>query len=152
MLIREPYAFNDESDHMKMRECFVVIMYSKSCGLERVNEARVRLFTSGKKSLDALPPTQASLYQHIRRAVLQAFFIWGHATIAHQDIPDFSDWDWRKDITVVWVPFWTTLGDSSKACSILMQCCSVKSYTGKCKCSRTGVHCANLCANLKDNV
>ena len=144
MLIREPKAFNAESYHMKMIERFVVIMYSKTCGLERVNEARVRLFTSGKKSLDALPPTQAALYQHIRRAVLQAVYIWGQATTAHQDIPDFSDWGWRKDITGVWMPFWTTLRDSSKACSILMQCGCVKSCTGKCKCSRAGVHCISL--------
>ena len=46
MLITEPYAFNADSDYMKMIERFVVIMCSKSCGVERVNEARVRLFTS----------------------------------------------------------------------------------------------------------
>ena len=41
MLIREPNAFNVESHQMKMIERFVVCMYNKSCGLERVNEARV---------------------------------------------------------------------------------------------------------------
>ena len=49
-------------------------MYSKGCGLDRVNEARLRLFTSGKKKLEALPPTQAALCQHIRRAKLQGSF------------------------------------------------------------------------------
>jgi len=64
---------------MQTLERFVVVMNSKGCGLSRVNETRLRLFTSGKKSLKALPPTQAALYQHIRRAVLQAI-IWNQAT------------------------------------------------------------------------
>ena len=55
---------------MQTLERFVVLMYSKGCGLVKVNEARLRLFTSGKKSLDTLLPTQAALYQHIRRAIL----------------------------------------------------------------------------------
>ena len=50
-------------------------------------------FSSGKKHLEALPPTQASLYQHIRRAVLQAT----QATLVYMDIPDFQEWGWHKD-------------------------------------------------------
>jgi len=46
---------------------------------------------SGKKSLDTLPPTQAALYQHTRRAILQAT-IWSQATSVHMEFPDFQDW------------------------------------------------------------
>ncbi|KAL8593397.1 hypothetical protein ACOMHN_067072 [Nucella lapillus] len=95
-----PQELSPQSQHMCTLERFVLVMYSKSCGLGRVNEARFRLFTSGKKTLEALPPTQAALYQHIRRAVLQNIF-WTQATSVHQDIPDFHDWGWHKDSNAV---------------------------------------------------
>ncbi|KAL8570748.1 hypothetical protein ACOMHN_006898 [Nucella lapillus] len=139
-----PQELSPQSQHMCTLERFVVVMYSKSCGMGRVNEARFRLFTSGKKTLEALPPTQAALYQHIRRAVLQNIF-WTQATSVHQDIPDFHDWGWHKDSNGGWLPFWTTLEDSSKACSILLQCGCAKSCTGNCKCCRAGVRCTSVC-------
>jgi hypothetical protein len=144
-LTSEPQELSPQSQHMCTLERFVVVMYSKGCGLERVNEARLRLFTSGKKTLEALPPTQAALYQHIRRAMLQASFFWSQATSVHQDIPDFHAWGWHKDSTGGWLPFWTTFEDSSKACSILLQCGCAKSCTGNCKCCRAGVRCTGLC-------
>ncbi|KAL8582187.1 hypothetical protein ACOMHN_004106 [Nucella lapillus] len=137
-----PQELSPQSQHMCALERFVVVMYSK--GLGRVNEARFRLFTSGKKTLEALPPTQAALYQHICRAVLQNIF-WTQATSVHQDIPDFHDWGWHKDSNGGWLPFWTTLEDSSKACSILLQCGCAKSCTGNCKWCRAGVRCTSVC-------
>jgi len=89
-LSSDPQQLSLQSQHMQTLERFVVVMYSKDCGLSRVNETRLWLFTSGKKTLKALPPTQAALYQHIRRAVLQAI-IWNQATSVHMDIPDFKD-------------------------------------------------------------
>ena len=90
-LSSDPQQLSLQSQHMQTLERFVVVMYSKGCGLSRVNETRLRLFTSGKKTLEALPPTQAALYQRIRRAVLQAI-IWNQATSVHMDTPDFKDW------------------------------------------------------------
>ena len=95
-LTSDPKVFNPQSQHMTVLERFVVVVYIKGCGLEHVNEARLQLFNSGKKCLEALPPTQASLYQHIRRAVLQAT-IWCQATLVYMDIPDFQEWGWHKD-------------------------------------------------------
>lgn len=143
-LTNNPQELSLQSQHMQTVESFVVVMYSKGCGLVKVNEARLRLFNSGRKSLEALPPTQAALYQHIRRAMLQAT-LWSQATSVQQDILDFQDWGWHKTSSGGWLPFWTTLKDSSKACSILLQCGCLKSYTGNCKCSRAGVRCTGLC-------
>ena len=84
-LTNEPQIFTLESPHMQILERFVVIMYSKDCGLVHVNEARHHLFTSGKKNI---PPTQSALFQHIKRALLQASFYWNQAISCHQDIPD----------------------------------------------------------------
>ena len=78
---------------MQKLERFVVIMYSKGCGLAKVNEARHRLFTSGKETLENIPPSQAALFEHIKRALLQASFYWNQATSVHQEIPDFREWE-----------------------------------------------------------
>ena len=143
-ITRDPKLLNQQSQNMKIIERFVVVMYSKGCGLERVNEARLQLFSSGKKSLEALPPTQAALYQHICRAVLQAV-IWNQATSVDMSIPNFKEWGWYKDSSGKWLPYWTDLDDSSKACSILLQCGCMKSCAGNCKCSKAGVRCTILC-------
>jgi len=71
--------------------------------------------------------------------------VWSQATLVHMDIPDFQDWGWHKDSSGRWLPFWTTLQDSSKACSILLQCGCDKSCTRNCKCSRAGVRWTGLC-------
>ena len=50
-LVREPHAFHIDFNLMRVIERFVVVMFSKSCGLDRVNEARVRLFTMERSYL-----------------------------------------------------------------------------------------------------
>ena len=142
-LSSDPQQLSLQSQHMQTLERFVNVIYSKGCGLSRVNETRLRLFTSGKNTLEALPPTQAALHRHIRRAVLQAI-IWNQATSVHMDISDFKDWGWHKDNSGRLLPFWTTLEDSSKACSIVLRCCCVKSCRGNCKCSKADVLCTSL--------
>lgn len=89
-LTSDPDSLSPQSQHMETPQRIVVVMYSKGCGIIRVNEARPRLFTSGRKTLEALPPTQAALYQHIRRAVLQAI-IWSQATSVYINIPNFQN-------------------------------------------------------------
>ena len=73
-LTLNPNMFGIESIHMQRIERFVVLMYSKRCGAAGVNEAILRVFTSGTKSLESIPPTQAALFQHVKRAILQSSF------------------------------------------------------------------------------
>ena len=65
-----------DSLHMERLERWTVIMYSKSLGYSRLNDARCQLFTHGTRMLDHIPPTRAALFQHAGRALLQAAFIW----------------------------------------------------------------------------
>ena len=99
-----PNMFGIESIHMQRMERFVVLMYSKGCRAAGVNEARLRLFTSGTKSLESIPPTQAALFQHVKRAILQSSFYWHQALSAQQEIPHFSGCGWQKDNTSTWKP------------------------------------------------
>ncbi|KAL8561604.1 hypothetical protein ACOMHN_024839 [Nucella lapillus] len=144
-LTHDPDLFSLESVHMQRLERFVIVMYSKGCSAADVNTARYQLFSTGCKLLEKLPPTQAALFQHVKRALLQASFYWGKATSIQQEIPDFSEWGWHKDGTNTWQPLWTTLSDASLACAILLQCGCLKACTGRCKCNRAGVRCTVLC-------
>ena len=56
-LSSDPQQFSLQCHHMQTLERFVVVMYSNGCCLSRVSEIRL---PSGKKTLEALPPTQAT--------------------------------------------------------------------------------------------
>ena len=49
-----------ESQHMQNIERFVVLMYSKRCGLAKDNEARYYLCTTGRRTLENIPRTQVA--------------------------------------------------------------------------------------------
>ena len=119
-------------------------MYSKVCGLKKVNDARLELFSEVKKISWGFTTNTNSPYQHIRRAVLQAI-LWSQVTSEHMDIPDFKEWGWYKNSNGVLLPYWTDLNDSSKACSLLLQCECTTSCEKKCKCIRDGVRCTVVC-------
>ena len=138
-LTDDPHLITQDPIHMQRIERFVVIMYSRGTSAASVNKARHSLFTTGKRTLENIPPTQAALLQHVKRTLLQASFYWGKATSVYQDIPDFCEWGWHKDDSGGWQPLWTTLSDASTACAILLRCGCLKSCTGRCKCNSAGV-------------
>ena len=119
-------------------------MYSKGCGADRGNEAMHRLFTTGSRSLENISPTQAALFLHVKRALVQASFYWSQANPIQQEITNISEWGWHKDISNTWQPLWTTLSDASMACAILLHCGCLKSYMDRCKCKCAGVKSANV--------
>ena len=143
-LTQNPELFSPVSVHMEQLERFVVLLYSKGSGCSKVNEARKMLFSHGKRLLDGIPPTQDALYQHIRRSLLQAAFIWGKCLHPEQYIPDVTEWGWTNESGRL-VPFWTVLADVSQACSLLIHCNCTKSCTRNCKCSKASLHCTSVC-------
>ena len=134
-LTNTPSCFSLGSLHMHKLERFVVITYSRGCGLAKVNEARHRLFTSGKKTLENIPPSRAALFEHTKRALLQASFYWNRATLVHQEIPDFLEWGGKGDTMV----FGCLTGQHTKMpVKLAPSSCTAtakKSCTGNCKCS-----------------
>ena len=145
-LLDDPSRLTMDSFEMKMIEKFVVLQYSKSCGVASVNEARCILFTKNLKGLDAIPPTKNALYQHVRRALLQASFIWVNCLKNRIVLPPFAQWGWKFDETrKLWKPFWTDLADVSKACELLIKCGCKVVCRGRCKCANAGKRCTALC-------
>ena len=101
-------------------------MYSKNCNAELVNDARKLMFFHSLRSLDSIPPNKNALFQHIKRALLVAAFIWKQSLSKTPEIPKPSEWGWEWNTrTKEWVPYWTDLSDVSQACSLLLHCGSV---------------------------
>ena len=71
---------------MERLERWAVIMDSKSLGCSRVNDARRQLFTHVTRMFDHISPNQAALFQHARRPLLQAAFIWKHVKESQQHV------------------------------------------------------------------
>ena len=131
---------------MQRLERWTVLMYSKNCDAHFVNEARKLMFTHGLKSLDSIPPTQHALFQHAKRALLTAAFVWKQSLTKTPTVPKYSEWGWEWNTrTKQWVPYWTDLADVSHACSLLLHCGCVVACKGNCKCHRAGLHCSTLC-------
>ena len=127
-----------------MLERFVVIMYSRTAPHQDVNTARQSMFSQGTRSIESIPPTQAALAQHVRRAAFQAGHVWGRSLDSIQELPTASDWGWLKS-SDGWVPHWTSLPEASKACCELIRCGCKQACRGLCKCTRANLPRTALC-------
>ena len=89
-IIQDPSSIIQDSLHMRRLERWTVLMYSKNCDAELLNDAMKVMFTHSLKSLDPIPPTQ-----HTKRALLAAAFIWQQSLSKIPKIPKPSDWGWE---------------------------------------------------------
>ena len=112
--------------------------------MAKINEARHRLFTSDKYNQENIPPSQAALFEHINKALLQTSCYWNQATSVHQDNPDFSESGWQKENST-WQPYWKTLDDACKTCPILLHCCCGRPCSANCIYSKAVVCWTGLC-------
>lgn len=133
-----------ESD-IKVIERFVILLYDRTSEQTEVNGARQYLFTKRNRSIENIPPTKATLVEHIKRAVFQGGHIWGQACISSPQLPDPSQWGWTKNGEDQWEPKWTTLEQASKACKELLSCSCTKGCKGRCKCYKASLKCTALC-------
>ena len=141
-LLRMPSDVSEES--MSLLERFVVLMYDLASDITEVNDARKQLFTHKSMALDNIPPTQAALQQHIKRASVQANCL-NQTLVLNPDLPSPSDCGWTKEASG-WQPLWTTLPEASKSFNELIHCNCKKGCTGRCKCTKAALKCTALCA------
>ena len=132
-------------EQCRLLERFVVVMYSRTCAQQTVNEARQALFAQGNRSIENVPPTQAALEQHVNRAAYQAGHVWGQALEPMQELPSPSEWGWQQS-PEGWSPRWTMLDEASKACSELIKCGCKRACRGLCKCTKANLPCTALCS------
>lgn len=141
-LSQYPLAVEDED--IKVLERFVVLMYDRSSSSTNVNEARLDLFARKQRTYESIPPTQAALKEHVKRAAFQAGIIWAQATSPLPDIQSPADYGWRKDGDT-WKICWTTLPPIAASCQELTKCSCKKDCTRRCKCFKSGLACTALC-------
>ena len=140
-------AFTDEQLHALER---FVIMCSRTSTHSRVNAARQALFSQGR-SIEAIPPTQAALEQHSRRAAYHAGQVWGRTLDTMQDLPSPADWGWQLSNSHKWVPTWTVLPEASKICKELIMRGCKRACRGLCKCTKADLPCTgsvSMCREL----
>ena len=71
-----PNSFTLDSLHIRHLERWTVLMYSKNCNAELVNDARKLMSSHNLRSLDSTPPTKNALFLHIKGVLLVAAMIW----------------------------------------------------------------------------
>ena len=133
-------------DTMPQLERFVVLMYDRGSSCITVNTSR-QLFTQKGRAMDALPPTEAALLQHVKRVAYQAGHVWGQALLKNPVLPSPLEWGWIKTNTATWEPFWTALPEASKSCQELIKCdCDqARGCRSSCKCVKSSMKCTALC-------
>ena len=126
-------------------ERYIILMYDRTSDQKEVNGARQHLFTKRNRSIENIPPTKATLKEHIKRAVYQGGHVWGQACVPSPLLPDPSDWGWTRNAKDQWEPKWTTLAEASKSCRELLTCSCTSGCKGRCKCYRASLKCTPLC-------
>ena len=74
-------------------------MYDRTSSTETLDEARLHIFAQKGKRIETIPPTEAVLLQHTRRAtcIYQGALIWGNALEPKPDFPSPADFWWIKN-------------------------------------------------------
>ena len=125
-------------------ERFVVLLYDRTSTKSLVNEARKQLFAQKGRPMEAIPPTQAALVQHIRRAIYQGIHCWGQALQPWMTLPCPSRWGWMRTEDG-WQPLWTTLPDIAESSRTLVKCRCKKDCASQCTCRKSSLQCTVLC-------
>lgn len=122
-----------EDADLGILEKFVVTMYDKHSNTTKVDEARLHLFARKQRPYDSIPPTSASLVQHVRRSAFQAACIWGQSTLCTMQSESPGNWGWQTK-GEAWEVLWSTLPPIAQSCQQLTKCRCRGECRGPCKC------------------
>ena len=91
-------------------ERFVLILYCRTSKCKFVNEARNKLFASGRQ-IGNIPSTQDALIQHMKEQYIKEY-IFGIAHLYHNmmyPVLLHASWGWKRKEDESWIPVWATL-------------------------------------------
>ena len=83
--------------------------------------------------MENIPPSQAALLEHSKRAAFQAGHIWGQTLVSEPEVPTPGEWGW-EELDKKWSILWPQLPEASKSCLELLFCKCQKVCKGNCKC------------------
>ena len=143
MMSSKPSDITD--DDLAVLERCLVLLYDRTCELQTVNETRRYLFSKKSRKMENIPPSQAALLEHSKRAAFQAGHIWGQTLVSEPEVPTPGEWGW-EELDKKWSILWTKLPEASKSCLELLCCKCQKACRGNCKCYKRNLRCTSLCA------
>ena len=120
-------------------------MYDRTNSSETLDEARLHLFAQKEKQIEAIPPTEAALLQHTKRAIYQGALIWGNASEPKPDFPSPAYFRWIKNDGQLWEPLWTMFPEATDSCQELVHCKCKMDWRRICKCFKSALPCTALC-------
>ena len=129
---------------METIERFTVLLYDRTSRVTKVNEVREKLFKKKARTLENIPPTKASLLQHVKRAVFQGGYIWGQTLLKQPTLPPPSRWGWQLE-NDRWVSYWMTLPQVKDTCYEPIHCGCKVGCRGRCKYRGANLACTRLC-------
>ncbi len=138
----DPSSVNDQ---LELLERFVILLYDRTSTEVEVNEARKQLFSQKGRAMDGLPPTQAALVEHTKRAAYQAGHVWAQMFVTVPNIPSPGEWGWLQTTDGGWEVKWTSLPEASQVCRELVKCGCKKGCRRQCKCVKAALQCTALC-------
>ena len=129
-----------------MIERYTSLIYKRTTNCCKVNDTRRELFVKEGRDIEMIPPTQAALIEHAKRAAYVAGYVWGQALERYPVIPPAEEWGW-KVCDGKYVPCWTKSLPASLAIRDLIKCgCHPeKGCFGRCRCKRADLPCTALC-------
>ena len=120
-------------------------LYDRSSSCSDVDSARKCLFLQKNTRFDNLPPTNAALIQHIKRATYQGGIVWGQTLQTQPLLPSPNQWGWMKNSDGSWGIHWTELNSISDECKELCKCSCKKDCSVRCSCRKTNLPCTSIC-------
>eukprot|EP00058_Branchiostoma_floridae_P011619 XP_002597107.1 hypothetical protein BRAFLDRAFT_76362 [Branchiostoma floridae] len=135
-----PHHISDEAE--TALEYFTILLFDRTSTCSSINQLRKHLFTRKNRPMSSLPPTQAALHQHMRRAILQGGHHWGRNTTPCRQLPSPAEWGWTGEEE--WRPLWTTLPEAVESCPELLKC-KCRTRCTACKCAQAQLKCTVYC-------
>ena len=129
-----------------IEEFLMSVYYPKSNNLESIDIERFNHFTRlSDPNLRTLPPSRNGLTEHIKRAALQAGWIWAEAvTNVEQQNPEL--WGWKTTKEGRFYPRWYIEGDTTVSVEEVCKICTCqKAFCKNCKCAKDGMKCLPFC-------
>ena len=83
-----PLSLSDEN--MNKLQRFVILLYERTSHCTQVDQCRKLLFAK-ERQLNHIPPTEAVLREHVKRAAYQA----------QQQLPSPGEWGWKKYLMII---------------------------------------------------
>lgn len=124
---------------------FVILTDDRGSTDTDVYTARLHLFSKLERQMESIPPSQAALLQHVKRATYQGGHIWGQMSQPAPQLPNPSDWGWQFE-NGQWLPHWTDLPPASDTCRELVKCGCKMGCKKRRKCVSEGLNCTARCA------